>query len=270
MKCCVVTRFNAPASRSPERSAMWQAVRSEITASHFSVHQPGSASSVRARLLEVASLAAAAARRFGFKLHAGISQGLESTALTDRYREALAAAEQALSQRQNVIYGGRQPESSAERLRLLRSESARSASDRPNLLSSRFDRLHRSSPRPLRVPPRTNACRARSRIRATRRADAEQGFARSTQLQRPVPSSRELHRRRADGDRSRLSKYRSLVSDMEAALRVPPMPGKSEERAGRSATSGSTSANGSPWRKSPRWPASRPTISRSSSARTKA
>ncbi len=186
----------------------------------FLVHHGGPPSGLRARLLEVTTLATTAARRFGFRLHAGISQGLESTALTDRYREALSAAEQALSQRQGVVYGGRRPESSAERLRLLRSELAESASGRPSLLSPRFDRY-------------IEAVLAHSgyRLEPTR-AELASGFER---LAEPMLSRGSLDRRsfndlcRAAESSTQgvrtvtdlVTKYRSLVSDMESALRSP-------------------------------------------------
>jgi YesN/AraC family two-component response regulator len=186
----------------------------------FLVHHPGPASAARARLLEVTTLASTVARRFGFKLYAGISQGAESTVLTERYREALSAAEKALAQRQSVVYGVKRPERSAERLRSLRSELAESAGDRPNLLSPRFDRYIEAV-----------LTHSGYRLEAAR-AELASGFER---LAEPMLAKGSLDRRsfndlcRAaesslEGVRTvtdLAAKYRSLVSDMEAALRSP-------------------------------------------------
>jgi len=186
----------------------------------FLVHHSGRPSATRARLLDVTTLATTAARRFGFKLHAGISQGTESEALTDRYREALAAAENALSQGRSVLYGMARPERSAQRLRSLRSELAKSVGDRPNLLSPRFDRY-------------IEAVLAHCGYRLEpARAELASGFER---LAEPMLAKGSLDRRSfndlcgaAESSQENVrtltdlvAQYRSLVSDMERALRDP-------------------------------------------------
>jgi AraC-like DNA-binding protein len=198
----------------------------------FLVHHPGPRASARARLLEVTHLAAATARRFGLRLHAGISQGTESSVLVDRYREALSAAEKALSLRQSVVHGVTRSDRSAEGLRSLRSELANSVVDRPNLLSPRFDRY---------IEAVLSHCGYR--LEPTR-AELAAGFER---LAEPMLAKGSLDRRSfndlcraaessSEGVRTvtdLVAKYRSLVSDMEAALRSP--TGARQERGTRRA-----------------------------------
>jgi AraC-like DNA-binding protein len=198
----------------------------------FLVHHPGPPSATRARLLEVTNLAAITARRFGFRLHAGISQNADRSPLVDRYREALSAAEKALSQRRSIALGVGRAEGSAEQLRSLRRELAESVVDRPNLLSPRFDRY---------IEAVLSHCGYR--VEPTR-AELAAGFER---LAEPMLAKGSLDRR-SFNDLCRaaesslagvrtvtdlVAKYRSLVSDMEAALRSP--TGARQERGTRRA-----------------------------------
>jgi AraC-like DNA-binding protein len=102
----------------------------------------GSSARTHARLDDIATRAASTARRFGLKLHAGItraSDGLATDGLPLRYRAALSAAEKALSQGLLVVRGEPRPERSAKQLRRLRSKLAESIGERPNLLLPRFN-----------------------------------------------------------------------------------------------------------------------------------
>jgi len=100
----------------------------------------GSAGRVRSRLVDLAERAAAIAKRFGFRLHAGVSRVEGSAPLAARYRAALGAAEKALARNLMVVHGEPRPERSAENLRELRARLGTSTGDRAGLLVPRFDR----------------------------------------------------------------------------------------------------------------------------------
>jgi AraC-like DNA-binding protein len=106
----------------------------------FLVAQTGSARRVKSKLGDLADEAAALARRFGFRLHAGIGEVEGTAPLSARYRTAVAAAESALSRGERVVYGEPRAQRSAERLRVLRRELGAAVRDRPRLLSARFER----------------------------------------------------------------------------------------------------------------------------------
>jgi AraC-like DNA-binding protein len=97
------------------------------------------ASDARSKLTALATRASTLARRYGFKFHAGISRAEGDALLPSRYRQALWAAEKALSQGVGVVYGEPHPERSAKRLRKLRARLADAIGDRINQLSPRFD-----------------------------------------------------------------------------------------------------------------------------------
>jgi AraC-like DNA-binding protein len=94
----------------------------------------------RAELLALVTSAAALARRFGFRLHAGITLGTGRDSLPEAYRVALAAAEKALSQGVGLLDGETRPALSAEELRELRMQLGESIGQRLHLLRPRFDR----------------------------------------------------------------------------------------------------------------------------------
>jgi AraC-like DNA-binding protein len=104
----------------------------------FLTDDSGSESRARARLTELATRAGALARRFGFKLHAGIGQPKREDPLAARYLAAFGAAEMALSREASIVYGERRSEHSAKHLRKLRQQLAESVVDR-RTLSSRFE-----------------------------------------------------------------------------------------------------------------------------------
>jgi len=107
----------------------------------FVVDHKGPASRTRAALVNLASRATTLARRFGFGLHAGVSQaGDSSVSLPTRYRSALWTAEKALSEGIAIVHGEPRSERSADIMRKLRTEIGHSLADRPNLLTPRFDR----------------------------------------------------------------------------------------------------------------------------------
>jgi AraC-like DNA-binding protein len=105
----------------------------------FLMEHGGARARTQRALADLSTRAATEARRFGFKLHAGIAQGGDAT-LPIRYRTALFSAEKALSQGVGVVYGEPQREGSAELLRDLRAELAQSIAEPPSALARRFDR----------------------------------------------------------------------------------------------------------------------------------
>jgi AraC-like DNA-binding protein len=106
----------------------------------FLVDYAASEARTLARLTDIATRAAQLARRFGFKLHSGVSHVTDADPLPARYRAALWAAEKALSQGATLVRGEPRPERSAKHLRILRAELAASVGERSNLLSTRFNR----------------------------------------------------------------------------------------------------------------------------------
>jgi AraC-like DNA-binding protein len=106
----------------------------------FLVDYQGSASRTRARLVELGSRAATLARRFGLRLHVGIGQQTNASALPASYRAALGAAEEALSRDLAVVHAEGQREPSIKHLREVRARLAESVGEHPNLLSPRFER----------------------------------------------------------------------------------------------------------------------------------
>jgi AraC-like DNA-binding protein len=104
------------------------------------VARKGSARQVRAALADLAQRAAAAARRFGLKLHSGIGTGSEPAPLYARYQVALSAAEMALSRGESIVYGDPSVVENTGRLWELRRDLSKSLGGRPALLSARFER----------------------------------------------------------------------------------------------------------------------------------
>jgi AraC-like DNA-binding protein len=107
----------------------------------FVIDHTGPRARTRAALVDLAMRATSLARRFGFGLHAGVSQaGNTAATLPNRYRAALWAAEMALSEGIAIAHGEPQRERSAEILRELRAQIGHSLTERPSLLMPRFDR----------------------------------------------------------------------------------------------------------------------------------
>ncbi|HEV8248042.1 MAG TPA: AraC family transcriptional regulator [Polyangiaceae bacterium] len=101
-----------------------------------------SESGARARtaLVDLAMRIATLARRFGFRLHAGVAAKTRTGALPTRYRAALAAAEKALSRGAALEVAEDRAEPSREGLRHLRASLATSVEGEPGHLSLRFGR----------------------------------------------------------------------------------------------------------------------------------
>lgn len=100
----------------------------------------GPGTRARTKLTELATRAAALARRFNLGLHAGISDVSTPAVLATRYRAALWAAEKAVSQGLGIVHAEPHPKRSSEQLTDLRAELGRSIGTSPNLLSLRFNR----------------------------------------------------------------------------------------------------------------------------------
>jgi AraC-like DNA-binding protein len=93
----------------------------------------------QAMLLDLATQASRLARRFGFELHTGIARTSGASSLADRYREALAAAEKALSQHARTVHGEPLRER-AFQLRELRAKLGEVANSNPQHIVGDFDR----------------------------------------------------------------------------------------------------------------------------------
>jgi AraC-like DNA-binding protein len=106
----------------------------------FLVDCRGSATSTQARLTELAARASTTARRFGLRLHVGLSSPATPASLPARYNAALWAAEKALSQGLSVVHGDPEPKHSALHVRTMRAELSGSVGESANLLAPRFER----------------------------------------------------------------------------------------------------------------------------------
>jgi len=105
----------------------------------FLMNDAGSGARLRSKLVDVATRARTTARRFGLKLHVGMSPKSGSQPLRERYHAALAAAEKALSQGHALVWAEPHSGSSEDRLRQLRAELNKGEGDQPKLLSVRFE-----------------------------------------------------------------------------------------------------------------------------------
>ena len=185
----------------------------------FLVDYVGSAASTRAKLTDLATRAAQVARRFGLRLHVGISQGAQS-GLPARYHAALAAAEMALSQGRSLVYGEPRSEHSMRDLRKLRSKLGESLGEQVNLLSPRFDRyveavLVNSGYRPEQI---------RSQLDAGLERIAEPLLATGALEEKSFDAMCTAMERSAEGAKTvtdLVALYRALVSDIQGTIQSP-------------------------------------------------
>jgi AraC-like DNA-binding protein len=105
----------------------------------FLVDFTGSPARTRARLTELATRAAHTARRFGFKLRAGIHPGNDHATLLARYRSALVAAELAVSRGQASAFAEERATHSRKDVRRLCTRLGQSSAERAQELAPRFD-----------------------------------------------------------------------------------------------------------------------------------
>ncbi len=200
----------------------------------FLADYAGSPARTRARLDEVTVRAASAARRFGLKLHAGVSQAtelatkikdgdsqaLDAASLPLRYRAALSAADKALSQGLPVVHGEPRPERSAKHLRRLRGKLAESIGERPNLLLPRFNQYIEAivvhcgyRPEAVRAHLEAGLARLAEPLLASGALD-EKSFD-------ELCASMELEAERAETVLGLINPYRRVVSDIESAVAGP-------------------------------------------------
>jgi AraC-like DNA-binding protein len=180
----------------------------------------GERSRVRPALLDLAARAAEFARRFGFRLHAGVARSAHAQSLAARYRAALSAADRALSLGVSVALAEDRPERSARRLAELRARLADDAEGRPNVLLARFEQYAEAA-----------AAHAGYQLDATR-AHLEAGLDR---LSEPLLASGQLDPRSLDElsaataaapdaaptVKALVAAYRGVVTDIERALESP-------------------------------------------------
>jgi AraC-like DNA-binding protein len=95
---------------------------------------------LRAKLVDIASRANLLARRFGFKLHAGISAPDDAAPLPVRYQSALSAAENALSEGSTVVLGKPGRARALGQLGEARRQLLSALGETPGVLAQRFDR----------------------------------------------------------------------------------------------------------------------------------
>ena len=180
----------------------------------------GAGARARTELIDLVSTAATHARRFGFRLHAGIALAAGSQSFPARYRAALAAADTALVRGVSSVFAPDRPESPARRLAELRPELAESIDGRKNVLRARFERYVEAV-----------VAHAGYQFDATR-AHLEAGLDR---LAEPLLSSGQLDRKGFDELCASLANepwgalsitklidgYRGVVSEIERAILAP-------------------------------------------------
>ncbi|HEV8244367.1 MAG TPA: AraC family transcriptional regulator [Polyangiaceae bacterium] len=186
----------------------------------FLVHALGSALRVESQLAELAARASAQARRFGFKLHAGIGRGVGGASLHSCYEGALLSAERALLEGTRVGRGEPPTEGLSEHLRKLRRELGAGILEKPELIRPRFDRY-------------VEAVMAHSAYRHDiARAELESGLERLTE---PLLTSGLLDQKTigswfvrlerdaetANGIRDLVTSFRQVVSEIESTLQSP-------------------------------------------------
>jgi AraC-like DNA-binding protein len=104
------------------------------------VDDPRTGARQRAKLVEVGERAAALAKRFGLRLHLGVSPSEPKAPLWRRYQMALSAAEKALSQGVSLVHTDSAWGSGTSSLARLRKELGQALAQSPSLLSPRFQR----------------------------------------------------------------------------------------------------------------------------------
>jgi AraC-like DNA-binding protein len=185
----------------------------------FLTDATGSEARVRSRLTELATRATALARRFGFKLHAGIGQTKREDPLAARYLAAFGAAEMALSRGAPILYGERRPEHSAKHLRKLRQQLAESVGDR-STLSSRFEHYAQTviehcgyQLEPVRAKLEAGLERLSEPLLATGALDEKTFDELWSAIERSVAEEGTVT--------ALVARYRQLVSDIERAMQNP-------------------------------------------------
>ncbi len=183
------------------------------------VDDPGHGTRLRAKLLDIAARATALARRFGFKLHAGISAPDDAALLPVRYQSALSAAENALSDGSAVVLAKRGTGRASSQLGEARRQLVSALGEIPGVLSQRFDRY-------LEVV----AVHAGYRLEPTR-AHVEAAFDQLTDALRAagaiderslIDLGRTLERAADTGTvRDLLTTYRRAIADVEHAILHP-------------------------------------------------
>jgi AraC-like DNA-binding protein len=180
----------------------------------------GSNARVRAELLDVLSAVSTRARRFGFRLHAGVALASGSQRFPARYGAALTAANTALARGVSSAFAPDHPGSTARRLAELRAELAESIDGRKNVLGARFERYVEAV-----------EAHAGYQFDATR-AHLEAGLDR---LAEPLLSSGQLDRKGFDELCTSLANdpegalsitklingYRGVVSEIERSIQTP-------------------------------------------------
>jgi AraC-like DNA-binding protein len=158
------------------------------------------------------------AARFGLRLHAGILEPKEDQPLAVRLREALAVAERSLARGQAVGFAEGRPEPSPRSLAQLRIRLAQSLEGRSQVLVPRFERYAQGV-----------VAHTRYELGATR-AHLEAGLDRLVEPllvsgQLDAKSFEEMHasieRHGADTVSALIDAYRSVVADIEGAIRAP-------------------------------------------------
>jgi len=185
----------------------------------FLTDDSGSEARIRGRLTDLATRAASLARRFGFKLYAGIGRAKREEPLATRYLAAFEAAEMALSRGVPVIYGERRPEHSAKHLRTLRQKLAESVGDR-RALSSRFEHYAQTvlehcgyQLEPVRAKLEAGFERLTEPLLATGALDERSFDELWSAVERSVAEEGTVT--------ALLGRYRQLVSDIESAMQNP-------------------------------------------------
>jgi AraC-like DNA-binding protein len=186
----------------------------------FLVTYSGSAPRTRQRLTDLAARASTTARRFGFKLRAGIHQANDDLTLPARYGSALLAAEIALSQGSAVVEGAPRPAQSLRELRRLRMRLGQGLVERPDQLAVRFAQyaeavaLHSGYRlEPIRAQLDGGVERIAEQLLAAGTLDPKSFDDMLAQIERQASSAQTV--------KALVELYRSLVTDIQSAIEAP-------------------------------------------------
>jgi AraC-like DNA-binding protein len=187
----------------------------------FLVNTPAARLRSKAALTDLAQRAAQLAKRMHLKLCVGISLERHES-LPARYRSALYAAEQALTDGRSLAYGAPGFASLSDRLRELRRELGRNLDRKPETLAARFD--HYIAAVLAHTAYRFEATKAELDSGLERLAEplVAAGFLEPRTLSEWW-TALEIATESARTVGELLSVYRRLVSDIEQALANPPL-----------------------------------------------
>ena len=184
------------------------------------VDEPSTGSRMRGKVMDLSERLGALGRRFGVRLHWGVSATGQPSILPRRYQAALSAAEQAMSQGVSRAFAEARTDEGANSLGDPRRELVRALVESPTALAARFERY---------LEAVTAHCGyGMDATRAHLEAGLDQvmdGLRAASTLDEKSARELMLALRRAAGEAATINElamaYRSGIAQIERALQVP-------------------------------------------------